>query len=66
MMQNHNVKINPLGVKNSAYRPIRPESVEKPAHWKTILKKQSQFTPKGVEPNSVIDWMKRIDYYGTW
>jgi hypothetical protein len=38
-MQNHNVKI-----KNSAYRSIRPESVENPGvPGEQNLKKQSQF-----------------------
>jgi len=38
-MQNHNVKF-----KNSAYRPIRPESVENPgATGDYYLEKQSQF-----------------------
>jgi hypothetical protein len=42
-MQNHNVKI-----KNSAYRPIRLESVEDPGTPGCDLKKQSQSPAFGV------------------
>jgi len=49
-MQNHNVKINPLGVKNSAYPTIRSESAENPgapgieSEFHYDLNKQSQFS----------------------
>jgi hypothetical protein len=48
-MQNHNVKI-----KNSAYRPIKPDSVEDPGELGNNFAKQSQYAPAQTGANSFV------------